>query len=203
MKVKIYVEGGGDHNEALRTRCRAGFADFFRKAGLVSRMPAVVACGSRNDAYDSFCTAAANAGPNQFPVLLVDSEAAVSDEKPWKHLKNRDNWDRPDDADDDQAHLMVQCMESWFLADREHLARFFGQGFNEKSLPGSQNVEEISKDALFSGLKMATRGSETKGEYGKGQHSFTILGGLDPAKVTAASKHAVMLLDTLNDKCSA
>jgi len=200
VKVRIYVEGGGDHNEALQTRCRKGFADFFRKAGFTGRMPPVVACGSRNNAYDSFCTAVANAGPNQFPLLLVDSEAPVS-EQPWKHLKNRDKWDRPANAADDQAHLMVQCMESWFLADREHLARFFGQGFNENSLPGNENIEEIPKKTVFSSLKMATRETKTKGEYGKGQHSFAILGGLDPAKVRAASKHAADLLETLNKKC--
>ena len=31
-------------------------------------------------------------------------------------------------ATDEQAHLMVQCMEAWFLADRETLAAVFGRG---------------------------------------------------------------------------
>ena len=196
MKVKIYVEGGGDRR-AVQKPCREGFSRFFERAGLAGRMPGMVACGSRENAYDRFCTAVKNPQANVFPLLLVDSEAPVS-EKPWNHLKNRDKWDRPSDAADDQAHLMVQCMESWFLADREHLANFFGQGFTEKSLPGNENVEEIPKKTLLSSLKMATRRTKTKGEYGKRQHSFIILGGLDPAKVKAASKHAADLLKTLD-----
>lgn len=199
MKVKIYVEGGGDRR-AVQKPCREGFSRFFERAGLAGRMPGMVACGSRESAYDRFCTAVESPRVDVFPLLLVDSEAPVS-EQPWTHLKGQDNWARPSEAGDDQAHLMVQCMESWFLADREHLARFFGQGFNEKSLPGTKNVEEIPKKSVFDGLKMATRGTKTKGEYGKGQHSFAILGGLDPAKVTPASKHAANLLETLNKKC--
>ncbi|WP_156013419.1 hypothetical protein [Thioalkalivibrio sp. HK1] len=46
MKIKIYVEGGGDI-KVLKTKCRKGFRNFFRKAGLDGRMPRVVACGGR------------------------------------------------------------------------------------------------------------------------------------------------------------
>lgn len=200
MNVKIYVEGGGD-NKALKTLCRKGFRQFFERAGLQGRMPRIIACGSRDDAYSSFMTAAANAGENGFPVLLVDSEEEVAEDQPWKHLKVRDNWQRPELAEDDQAHLMVQCMESWFLADRECLAKYFGGGFTEKPLPGKRNVEEVAKAKVFAALKMSTRQSKTKGEYGKGKHSFEILGELDPEKVRAASKHADNLLVTLDEKC--
>lgn len=163
-------------------------------------MPAVVACGSRNDAYDSFCTAVRRAGPDDFPLLLVDSEAAVR-HGPWEHLKGRDHWDRPQGSEEDQAHLMVQCMEAWFLADRGHLAKFFGQGFAEDALPDHPAVEQISKTTVFRALKMATRNSRTKGEYGKGDHSFEILVGLDPNKVRAAAPHAERLLLTLAKRC--
>jgi len=164
VRVKVYVEGGGE-GQALRTRCRHGFSEFFQRAGLRGRMPAVVACGSRNDAYDSYCTAIAGAGQNDFPVLLVDSEAAVVQE-PWDHLKTRDDWNRPANAVDEHAHLMVQCMEAWFLAARELLARFYGQGFSEGPLPGNQNIEEIPKQSVFRVLGMATRQSKTKGCLG-------------------------------------
>lgn len=53
--MKLYVEGGGDTN-LLRTACRQGFSEFLKKAGLAGRMPRVVACGGRQDAYDAFCT---------------------------------------------------------------------------------------------------------------------------------------------------
>jgi len=200
VNVKIYVEGGGDA-QALRTRCRRGFSQFFERAGLQGRMPKVVACGSRNDAYSDFKRAVANAGDNDFPVLLVDSEEEVTEDQPWKHLKDRDNWERPELAEDDQAHLMVQCMESWFLADRQCLAKYFGDGFTEKPLPGNRNIEEVAKAKVFEALEMSTRKTKTKGEYGKGKHSFEILGELDPEKVRAASKHADNLLVTLDEKC--
>lgn len=56
MSVKVYVEGGGD-SSALKRKCREGFREFFRKIGLQGRMPRIVACGPRNNAYDDFCTA--------------------------------------------------------------------------------------------------------------------------------------------------
>jgi len=199
VKVKVYVEGGGD-GQALRTRCRHGFSQFFQSAGLSGRMPAIVACGSRNDAFESYCTALASAGQNDFPVLLVDSESAVAQE-PWDHLKTRDNWQRPAGSRDEHAHLMVQCMEAWFVADRDLLVRFFGQGFRENPLPGSQDIEAIPKNDVFLALRMATRDSKTKGEYGKSEHSFEILGQLDPKKVRKASTHAGKLLDILMERC--
>ena len=181
MKVKIYVEGGGD-GQALRMRCRHGFSQFFECAGLSGRMPAVVACGSRNDAFESYCTALASAGHDDFPMLLVDSEGVVSQE-PWDHVTTRDHWRPPANSRDEHCHLMVQCMEAWFIADRDLLARFFGQGFASNPLPANQDIEAIPKESVFQSLRMATRNSRTKGEYDKSGHSFEILGQLDPMKV--------------------
>ena len=113
---------------------------------------------------------------------------------------NRDTWAAPDGATDDNAHLMVQCMETWFLADRDCLEAFFGRGFNRKALPGHRNIEEIAKADVFEGLKNATRRCQPKGEYGKGSHSFEILSEIDPSKVLAASPHAKRLIDTLQAK---
>lgn len=54
--VKIYAEGGGNA-ASLKAECRKGFSKFFETAGFKGRMPRVIACGGRQDAYDSFCTA--------------------------------------------------------------------------------------------------------------------------------------------------
>lgn len=131
VTITIYVEGGGNGNE-LKERCRKGFQKFFEKAGMRGRMPKVVACGARQNAYDRFCTAVTMTGDHRLPLLLVDSEVPVSD-SPWRHLQSRDAWSRPEGAQDEQAHLMVQVMESWFLADRPALVRHFGQGFRESA----------------------------------------------------------------------
>lgn len=79
MNTRIYVEGGGDNN-ALRTLCRQGFSEFFRKAGLEGMMPRIIASGSRNNAFSNFCTALNNANTGDFIVLLVDAEGPVETE---------------------------------------------------------------------------------------------------------------------------
>jgi hypothetical protein len=91
---------------------------------------------------------------------------------------------------------MVQAMESWFHADRTALGEYYGGGFRESALSARTNVEDIPRADLFEGLKRATRDCQA-GEYSKGQHSFKILGRIDPAKVRAASPHAERLLATL------
>ncbi len=198
MSIKIYVEGGGNGHK-LKIECRQGFSKFFEKAGLAGRMPAIVACGSRNDAYDSFCTALKRPKENQLPLLLVDSEAPVTKtpDEPWAHLLARDKWQKPNGATDDDVYLMMECMESWFLADPGCLKDYFGQGFREKSLPKTTKVETISKKQVFDSLKMATRNAQPKGEYGKGKHSFGILGSIDPNKVRSVAPGVEKLLKKL------
>ena len=198
MNIKVFVEGGGE-TKALRTKCRRGFSNFFRKAGLEGRMPSVVASGSRRDAFNDFRAAVRGAKKNDFIMLLVDSEGPVTTGS-WQHLKTRDNWDQPSDATDDQVHLMVQCMEAWFLADKGCLVAYYGNDFNRKVLPARPDIEKIPKNDVLNGLKNATRSGVSKGEYGKGQHSFDILAQIDPDKVVAASSHAKRLVDTLKAK---
>lgn len=209
--VKLYVEGGGDR-KALRIECRRGFQEFLEKAGLKGKMPTIVACGGRRSAYEDFCTAIAN---GEAAMLLVDSEAPIAtahqtgkpDEwLPWQHLKAcpGDGWDRPQGAREADCHLMVQCMESWFLADRERLKDFFGHGFRDSALPPAANpVETIAKTAVLDSLKEATRHCQPKGQYGKGDHAFKLLAQLDPAKVVAASPWANRFVDTLKQKMGA
>ena len=159
-------------------------------------MPRIVACGSRQNAYERFTTALKDV--RRIPMLLVDAEAPVTAAGPWRHLRQQDGWRRPTGATADHCHLMVQVMESWFLADRRALKRFYGPGFREQSLPGNPNVEEVAKDDILAGLARATR-STRKGSYTshKGSHSFKILAEISPSKVERAARHAKRLFDTL------
>ena len=200
MKSIVYVEGGGG-TKALRTGCRKGFRKFFEKAGLKGRMPTISACGGRKQAYDDFCHALSGGGSYGFIALLVDSEEpVVKGSGPWAHLKKRDNWDKPASAKDDNVHFMVQCMESWFLADKDALAKYFGDGFNRNALPRRSDIEDIPKHDLHKGLKNATRQCASMGAYHKGRHSFAILAELNSERITAASPHAARLIDTLREK---
>ncbi len=160
-------------------------------------MPRVVACGSRQRAYDQFCAAIDEAETDSFIVLLVDSETAVAaSDSPWEHLKKRDKWAQPSAAEDDSAQLMVQCMEAWFVADRRSLGAYFGKDFKAAALPARDDVEAIAKGDLERTLERATK-SCSKGSYNKGRHSFELLGCLDPSKVMNSSCHARRLIDTL------
>jgi hypothetical protein len=205
--VRLFVEGGGDR-KALESECRAGFTAFITQTGMKKR-PRIVACGSRRNAYDSFCTAIQN-GEEAF--LLVDSEDAVNARhqhgqlgawQPWAHLKGRvgDGWDKPAGTVDTQCHLMVQVMESWFLADRDVLRAFFGQGFMENALPADGNaIEGTSKHQIYAALTEATRNCKTKAPYGKGEHSFKLLTKINPAQVMQASPWAKRFVDELRKK---
>ncbi len=201
--VKLFVEGGGD-SHLLRTECRKGFSEFLSKAGLKSHMPRVVPSGGRTQAYHDFCTAIANGEP---ALLLVDSEGPVAPQnavgapstwKPWLHLAKRvgDGWAQPQKAGDGLCHLMAQCMESWFLADPETLKSFYDPGFKPNALPAAGNtIEGVEKVNVYQSLGAATKDCKTKEAYGKGQHSFKLLGLIDPAKVMAASPWAKRFVD--------
>ena len=189
MSVSIYVEGGGG---TLKAACRRGFRSFIERAG-VAVAPNVVPCGSRGDAYRSF-RKALDTGANA--LLLVDAEGPVTAQGAWQHLKDSDNWDRPVNATDGQCHMMVQAMESWFLADPDALASFYGQGFNQSALPRNRNIEEVSKQDALDGLDRAARGTGRRG-YSKGPASYEILERLDPAKVRSASPFAERFVQAL------
>ena len=196
VKIKLYAEGGGG-SKALKRACRRGFRKFIEKSGLKGTMPEIVASGSRRNAYEDFKTRHRNtADKNEGALLLVDAERAVGETGPWQHLKDSDGWDRPDSATDDQCHLMVQAMESWFLADRTALGEFYGQGFQQNALPSNPQIEQVPKGDVLHGIRRATD-STTKGRYDKGSHSFEILATIDPAKVTNASPHAKRFIETL------
>lgn len=196
--VTIYVEGGS--KGTLATECRRGFSLFFERTGLADcrRMPKIVACGSRQVAFKDFCTAMKTKAPDVFPLLLVDSEAPVS-ETPWKHVLHRvgDEWQKPDGANDTHLHFMTQLMESWFLADRAVLITYFGSEFKESKLPKGKDLEAIPKLQVLNGLKAATKECGRTKTYHKGRHSFEILSRISPQLVEAASKSAKRLIAQL------
>ena len=135
-------------------------------------------------------------------MLLVDSDSEVLGEQSvWEYLKERDGWKKPKQADEDHAHLMVQLMESWFIADAEYLENFYDGGFVRKQIPPNSNIGTIPKAKVERAIDAATRNTKTKGQYDKSKHSFELLAGTDPAKVRAASPvHAERLFQTLETK---
>ncbi len=198
MKIKLYIEGGGD--SALQdTLFREGWQVFFQKAGLAGRMPRTFRGGGRNATFDAYQTAVRMKKPDELPLLLVDSEGLISEgTTEWDHLKTRDGWDRPENSGTKDAFLMVCCMETWFLADREALKRFFHDCWRDSAVPQWANLEAIPKEMIFEKLALATAGCGKKA-YAKGKRSFEILKVIDPAIVEAKCPGAKRLLDRLRN----
>jgi hypothetical protein len=203
-KVTVYVEGGGSgaHSSALQAELRQGFAEFFSKTVLgTQRRPKVVACGGREQAFERFTTALTQ-GENA--LLLVDSEEPVAQAAmssydmtvwlPWVHLKVQAGWDKSPQANECDAHLMVQCMDSWLLCDVTAVKAFFGKGFVD--VPLKKPVEDLAKDELYQWLVKSTQGTP-KGAYSKGVHSFKLLALIDHAKVLKQSPWARRLVKEL------
>ena len=197
--MKLFIEGGGDA-KSTKVDFQKGFRALVEK--VASKMPRVVACGSRNNALDKFSDALAR---GESALLLVDSEARVSSDnfgRPWLHLKERDGWQKPQGADDDHVHLMAQCMESWFIADADALQSHFGQGFKPAKLPGNPDVEEVAKSDVMSGLESAAKETH-RGEYNKTRDGFALIGIIDPSRVAERAPHAKRFFDALRQKLGA
>lgn len=197
MVAKIYVEGGGE-GQLLDTLFRNAWNDFFKAAGLKGRMPRVIRGKGRQRTYELFRTAVANRAPNETPLLLVDSEDVISPHHTvWQHLNHRNGWVQPPDAGDDDAFLMVQVMETWFLADRDALRKFFGPELNEKAFAAWPELEAVPKATVLSALEKAT--AKCKTSYAKGAVSFKLLSTLNPAEVEQQCVHAHHLLARLRN----
>lgn len=206
MSVTVYVEGGGRRAE-LNKQCRQGFRKLLIKAGFGGRLPRVVPCGSRERAFRSFSNALHESGRSgEYPILLVDSEDVVADANlpganssgAWTHLARRGGWGRPAGAQDDQAQLMVATMETWLLADRRKFVAYF-PGINRNALPADSDLESRSKEDVAEALRNATQPS-SKGRYhkgNKGNHSFELLGEVDPAVLRRRLPHFRRFMDEI------
>jgi hypothetical protein len=196
VKVTIYVEGGGDSKE-LHRRCRQAFSTLLEKAGFGGRLPRIIACGSRNEAFDDFRTAIRD--KNAYAILLVDSEDVVKS-APWEHLAARDSWTRPDGTHDDQAQLMVTCMETWIVADRDAVRQEFRPYLTESALPPTSNLERRTKEDVQRRLESATKSAPKRKRYEKGRKSFQIVEKLTPETLAGLLPHFQRLIATLDQR---
>ena len=193
VRVRIFIEGGGIASDEVFTE---GWRKFFVAAGLLGKMPRVVRGEGREQTFDKFRTALQSQRRNEVVILLVDSEGPVAaGDSAWQHLSHQDNWSQPQGADDDSAYLMVQVMETWFLADREALRRFFGPSLNENHFSQWPDLEAVPKDTVLNAMEMSTANCQRP--YSKGRVSFQLLGEISPGLVAAACPHADQLLTYL------
>lgn len=195
VTVTLYIEGGGE-GKTLGARFRKGWRRFL-DAAAVSRRVRIVRGGSRQKTFKSFDEAVSDPRADAIAILLVDSEGAVATgHSAWRHLQAKDGWKKPENANEDQAFLMVQIMETWLLADRKALRRYFGKGFRDGAIESWPALEGVPKSRVLDALKNAT--AECSKSYAKGRTSFELLGEVDPVRVSAACPHANALLQRLN-----
>lgn len=201
-EVRVYVEGGGDEEKTKRL-FRLGFSALISKIVPSGRQPRIIACGGRTAARERFAIALRE-HRDAVCLLLVDSERPVTKGRSvWAFLAEPlDGWTRPEGADDDHAHLMVQCMEAWLVADPAALAQFYDGGFKADKLPVRPNVEDVPKKDVERALQSATRDTNTKGEYHKGRHSFALLALVDPELIRQRSPYAARFFDALRRHCA-
>lgn len=196
--IRIFIEGGGD-SEITKSKLRKGFSTFLKPLVDLIRQNkntiawrGVVPCGRRTAAYRDFCIALKQF-PNDLNILLVDSEESLPEKcsdpkrRNWEHLAKRegDQWECPVGIDDSQCFLMIECMETWLVADRAALVKFYGKELNEKALPANRNLESVPKHTIADALKQATKKTQ-KGEYHKINHAFEIMELLNVATVRSA-----------------
>jgi hypothetical protein len=200
--VKIFVEGGAQDSNLARMLCRQAFSRFFEADPILkNKRPRTVPCEGRKAAYDAFVTEMRNPTPGYRPLLLVDSEGPVLGQKGvWEHLKFRpgDRWDKPENVADNQAFLMVQVMETWFIADREAMKRFFGTNFKDKAIPTWPDLEDVPKERIYTSIEGATVDCGPK-RYAKGKISFDLLATISPARVEETCPHAKKLFAALRN----
>lgn len=196
MKIKLYIEGGGD-SDVQNTEFRAGWRSFFEKTGM-KRMPAIFRGSSRNEAFDAYCRAVKTRQNDELPLLLVDSEDLVAKGcDAWAHLKARDKWIKPAKAGSKDAYLMVCCVETWFLADRVALRAFYPK-LNEKHLKVWPRLEQVPKKTVFAALKLATANHQRPySEKEKGNAGFKLMAKIRPAEVEKHCPSALLLLERL------
>ena len=190
-EIRIYFEG----NKSLRLGFQAFLRDV-REAARARRI-AVITFPCNAIPLEAF-TCALQDHPNALNLMLVDSECTVAATNPWDHLARREEncLRKPKGAEEHHAHLIVQIMESWFLADKDALQSYYGQGFAVGRLPNRQDVESIPKSEVLSSLKSATQKTRKKG-YHKTAHAPDLLGMIDPAKVRTASPWCERLFATV------
>jgi Domain of unknown function (DUF4276) len=87
-------------------------------------------------------------------------------------------------------------METWFMADKESVANYYGKGFQKSALPKNLKIEEIPKADLVPKLSKAA--SKTKKmKYEKIDHGKDLLSRISPQKVRDASPACKRFFQTL------
>ena len=191
VEVRVIVEGGGDAS-VQDGPFRIGYGTFLRKIappevdGRPVALEIVRGKGGRS-AVDKYLSQR-SLYPDALLILLIDSEEPVSPNATvWEFIKARHGFDHPAWAEEAHAYLMVQCVETWLVADPAALAVHYGPKFDADKLPKRTNLEEELKRDVQSKLEEAV--GKLGGGYRHGD-SAKLIARVDPARVARLSHGA-------------
>ncbi|MBN8734528.1 MAG: DUF4276 family protein [Acidobacteria bacterium] len=115
---------------------------------------------------------------DEFVAMWIDSEDPLShDDAAWQHLAQRDGWQRPNGAADEQVLFMTTCMETMVVVDRAAMREHYGANLQENALPSLHQIEARNRHEVQDALAHATR--NCKNQYRKGRRSFEALSKLN------------------------
>lgn len=170
-QVKIYIEGEGGGKEGARRkhldgefrRCWTQFLGELKPNKGCGFQ--VVAGGGGGQTVDDMLNGQRKSGFRELRVALIDSERTVADiSKSWAAVEMQ----KPDGYEDHHLFLMVQCLESWLLADVDGVAKYFhskGRTFRKSKVPKWPNAEQQPKGEIFKALEAATDGGWTSKQH--------------------------------------
>ncbi|CAN5725738.1 DUF4276 family protein [soil metagenome] len=190
-EIRIYIEGdtknkGKNTDITLRQGFNAFFRELIEEAKNKNTTLRPITYGSKFETFKKFLDGVREY-QDSFVLFLLDSDAPLEkNETPKAFLKKQNPTWHLHDVEEKQCHLMVHLMESWFFADKDKLAEYYGQNFNLNSLAKNTNVEKIPKADVENGLANATRNTQ-KGEYHKTRHGAKILEIISPQNVRNAA----------------
>lgn len=202
--IRIYIEGDKKSKNS-NISLREGFSNFFNDLRDKAREKHirfdVILGGNSAETFKDFLRGV-KSHPNSFVTFLIDSDDEVSEEDtPKSFLQKQEkskNWEWKN-VGDEQCQLMVQIMESWFLADVETLQSYYGQKFNSKAIPKTNDVEKIAKLEVENSLNRATQNTQ-KGIYHKIKHGAELLTRIDVIKIKQRAKHCQRIFQTIEEK---
>jgi hypothetical protein len=201
-RVCLIVEGAGN-DKAAKSQLVKALTDLLVNAGFKGRMPRIIPAGGRDQALQDFKATLSQRQRQGFPLLLIDAEDPISskdfsiDAPIWHHLKQRDGWEKPQGAENNQVALMVTSMETWLLADTAALRKFFGPNLKEKLLPPLANLESRNRKDVLTALEKATEDCGKNRAYRKGTKSFQLLATVNPQALQQHLPHFQRFVEVL------
>ncbi len=198
--VYVFFEGGG--NAESKKRLSRALETLIRSSNPKCRVR-VFASGSRENAVRDFVLPL-RTGPPSLPsrpnctLLLVDSEIPVSESHSPPEVL-------PGLSSDTQVpkgavHLMVECMENWFLADPESCKRVAPNGFLVAKLGNTAHVEAVAKADAIQRVQTAFGGTGA-GVYLKSKDGPLLLESLDVEVLKKKAPRAAAFFEAAKSRC--